>query len=227
LDTARQNAAAGAQFRDQPESSRPPPTDTAFDRLIADLRPQYETWQKDPLVGQPVFDVDEKLAPELLAAQREMLVLLKLHRKLVLTSAGLGPRPRVTSFDRNLGRQVVISTGKQAAPASFDEFARRLSDPGAQPIATLDVDGSVLLSTDTRRLEERLGRAGEYSFARRDDQLVLVRQLASGPVLQGWLESNPKQSAQPLARFALVTSRPQSKSTSGPAVREARRNSGD
>jgi hypothetical protein len=226
-DTARQDAAAGEQFRNQPESPRLPPANTPIDRLIAGHQAEYETWRKEPLIGQPIFDANERLEPALLAAQREMLVLLKLHRKLAIASAGSGPRSRVTSFDRNLGRQVVISSAKPAAPASFDEFVQRLTDPNAQPIATLDVDGSLLLSGDSPRLEELLVPAGEYSLAWRGDQIVLVRQLANGPVLQGWLESNPNQPTRPLAKFALAASRPQSKSGSTPAVREARRNSGD
>jgi hypothetical protein len=220
---AKDDAAAGAQFRNQPGTPRPAPTNTAFDRLIANLQPQYVAWQKDPLAGQPIFEADAKLAPEVLAAEREMLVVLKLHRKLALAAAGTGPRPRVTTFDRNLGRQVVVSAAKPAAPASFEQLVQRLTDTNAKPIATLDVDGSLLISSDTARLEELLGKPGEYSFARRGDQVVLVRQLAGGRALQGWLEANPAQPTRPLAKFELASARPQARSSSAPVVREARR----
>jgi hypothetical protein len=220
---AKDTAAAGAQFRNQPRSPQPPPTDTAFDRLLADLQPQFKAWQKDPLAGQPVFEADAKLAPEVLAAEREMLVVLKLSRKLALASAGSGPRPRVTTFDRNLGRQVVVSAARPAPPASFEQLVQRLSDSSAQPVATLDADGSLLVSTDTVRREALLGRPGEYSFARRGDQIVLVRQLAGGLALQGWLENNPAQPTRPLAKFEVASARPQAKSSSAPVVREARR----
>ena len=223
-EATQRSAAEGGQFRRQPGAGQPAPTNTAFDRLLADLRPQYGAWRNDPLAGQPVFEPDPAASPEILAAQREMLVVLKLQRKLTPQTLAAGPRPRVAAFDPDQGRQVVVSSSGRAAPASIFEFAERLSDPNAGPIATLDVDGRLLLSSDTERIEELLDRPGErYAFANRGEQVVLVRRLEGGSALQGWLERNPNQPARPLARFELIGRQPGSKTQSRPAVQEARR----
>ena len=222
-ETSQQSAADGGQFLRQPGDGQPAPTNSSFDRLITDLRAQYEAWRNDPLAGQPVFEPEPNAVPEILAAQREMLVVLKLQRKLTPQSLAGGPRSRVATFDRDQGRQVVVSSTGRAAPASVFEFAERLSDQNAQPIATLDVDGGLLLSSDTQRIAELLSRPGEsYTFASRGEQVVLVRQLEGGGTLQGWLERNPNQPTRPLARFELVGGHSRSKARSRPAVQEAR-----
>jgi hypothetical protein len=223
-DQARQTAAEGGQFRGLPGDAQPAATDTSFDWLLADLGPQFAAWKQDPLAGQPVFDPDPKLAPELLAAEQEMLVLLKLQRMLAIKSSAGGPRPRVTTFDPKEGRQVVVSnSSRPAPPVDFQDLVRRLSDLAAQPVATLDVDGSLLLSTDKERMDELLHQPGAaYSFAKRGDQLALVRQQPGGTVLQGWLESNPNKAARPVARFEVVNTRSRGNSSARPAVQEAR-----
>jgi hypothetical protein len=204
---AEQEAAAGDQFRVQPGEARPASGHSRFDRLLTELRPRFEAWQKDPLAGQPILEADPSLAPEVSAAQREMLVLLKLQQKLSAPAAG-GPRPRVTAFDREQGRQVVVSRGRPAAPASLDELKKRLTDQGAQPIATRDVDGSLLLGSDAARIDELLHPAGDvYTLAYRGQQQVLVRQLADGTLLHGWLEENAESPARPLAKIEVIQSR--------------------
>jgi hypothetical protein len=153
-----------------------------------------------------------------------MLVVLKLQQKLTAPRHAGGPRPRVTTFDKNQGRQVVVSGGLPAALASFDELAHVLTASEAQPIATLDHDGSLLLSGDTARMEELLHPPGQpYSFARQGERQVLVRQLDGGIQLQGWLEANPQNPARPLAKFEVARSRPAARSNTLPANQEARR----
>lgn len=221
-NAAEQGAIQGDQFRVQQGEARPASGHSRFDRLMSDLRSQFEDWQKDPPAGQPILETDPSLAPDVLAAQREMLVLLKLQRKLAPPATD-GPRPRVTTFDREQGRQVVMRQSTPAAPASVDELARRLSDQGAQPIATRDVDGSLLLSSDARRIDELLHPPGEVcTLAFRGQQQVLVRQLADGTLLQGWLEENSENPARPLAKFELAHSRPAARSSTLPAAKSAR-----
>jgi hypothetical protein len=215
---AQASAARGGQFSPLPGDAQPPPVDTRFDSLLAGLQSEFKAWQDDPLTGQPIFEPESDLSPELLAAEREMLVVLKLQRKLALPVATVGPRTRVTTFDRNQRQQVVSSTRPATVPASFAQIAQRLSDPQEQPVATLDVDGSVLLSSDTERIRQLLGETGQkYSLASRGDQQVLVCNLAGGNQVYGWLEKNPTNPARPLAKFEIVDSRPRSSSRAGPS----------
>jgi hypothetical protein len=219
----QQAAAEGGQFLRQPGDGQPVPTNTSFDQLLAQLKSQYDAWRNDPLAGQPVFEPDQSLSPDLLRAEQEMLVVLKLQRKLSPQSLAGGARSRVATFDRDQGRQILVASAGRTAPASIFEFAERLSDPAAKPVATLDVDGSLLLSSDIERIAELLDRPGErYAFASRGEQVVLVRRLEGGGSLQGWLERNPNQPARPLARFELVNGQSRSKIQSRPTVQDAR-----
>ena len=149
--------------------------------------------------------------------------MLKLQQKLTPQSLAGVPRSRVATFDRDQGRQVIVSSTGRVAPASIFEFTERLSDQDVQPIATLDVDGSLLLSSDTERIEELLDRSGErYAFTKRGEQVVLVRRLEGGGTMQGWLERNPNQPARPLARFEVDRGQSRSKTQTRPVVQEAR-----
>jgi hypothetical protein len=169
------------------------------------------------------LEIDPNLAPEVSAAQREMLVVLKLQQKLSAPPAS-GPRPRVTTFNREQGRQVVTSGGKPVAPASLDELERRLTDRNAQSIATRDVEGGLLLNSDTERIDELLHPPGQPQFfARQGERHVLVRQLDSGTRLQGWLEPDATNPTRTLAKFELVQSRPSARSQTLPTMQEARR----
>lgn len=219
----QQNAAEGGQFRRQPGDGQPAATNTPFDQLLASLKPQYDAWRKEPLTGLPVFERDQNVPAELLAAKQEMLVVLKLQQKMTPRSVARGPRSRVATFDRALGQQVVVASAGRTAPTSIFDFAERLSDPTVPPIATLDVDGSLLLTSDTKRIAELIGQPGErYVFASRGEQVVLVRHLEGGDALQGWLEHNPNQPARPLARFEMIGGNSRSKTQSRPVVQEAR-----
>ena len=194
-----------------------PERDTPIDKLIAELRPQFEAWQSDPLAGQPLFKPEPGLAPDMLAAQREMLVLLKLHHKLAARPPGGGPQPRVTTFDRELGREIATSP-RPAAAASFAEFVQRLNDRCAPVVATLDADGRLLLSSDTERIAELVGQAHErYALASDGRRTVFVRHMASGAILQGWLHDSPDQPARLWRSLKSISARPRSATYSRPA----------
>jgi hypothetical protein len=187
--------------------------------LLADRQNQFEQWQQEPLSGQPVFEPAADLQPELLAAESEMLVLLKLHRRLnaapVSTPQG-ATRTKIVTFDRAKKTAEVAS---RLAPAvkSFAELVSRLTD-SAQPVwATLDIDGGLLLSTDTERLNELLGLAEQrYTIENQAASTVLVRRLDGNQSLRGWLAENPEQKSRPLAKFEVVSLRPKRQAAAAP-----------
>jgi hypothetical protein len=219
-------AARGRNFRIQPGDSQLPATDTAFDRLLADLQPQFEAWKRDPLAAQPLFEPEDSLEPELLAAEREMLVLLKLHRKLAIQARPGRVSPRVAIFDKQQNRQVVLQSGSPNVPATVDALYQRLTDPNAKASATLDVDGRLLLSTDRDRIDELFAlHEQRYLSAQYGNQWILVRRLAGHQTLQGWLEVNPENPARPLAKFELVDGRTRMR-TGGPPGIESAANAG-
>jgi hypothetical protein len=129
----------------------------------------------------------------------------------------------VATFDREKGRQV-IEHGRAAAPTTIFELHRRLTDPNEQVVGTLDADGSVLLSSDSQRIEELLGRAGErYRLSNVGGRWVLARPLEGNRMLTGWLAVNPQNPARPLAKFEVVSFRVKVNEGSRPAVKEARK----
>jgi hypothetical protein len=220
---AEQTAARGGHFQRLPGDELLPPTDTPFDRLATKLGPQLEAWRKDPKMGQPLFEPDPTLPAELLQAEQEMLVVLKLQRKLADRTTPRRPVPRVTTFDRATGRQVVVSTRTAAAPTTMRDLHWRLTDPAAPTIATLDVDGSLLLSSDTQRIEELLGYSGErYAISKTGEYVVAVRRLEGNRLLKGWLADNPDNPGRHLAKFELTDGRTTVKQTARPKAQEAR-----
>jgi len=227
-------AAAGAAFQRFPGSVQLPPTSTKFDELMNGLAGRFAAWKDQPLAGQPVFEPAKDVAPELLAAEREMLVLLKLQQRLMTLGRAIGsadstadrgaPRTKVTTFDRAKGAAAAPFKKETTAP-SFAALAARLSDPAQPAWGTLDVDGSLLVSTDTQRVNELVGGFDQrYTLQRQNDQTALVRRLEGERTLRGWLEENPKDKTRPLAKFEVVDLHGKPKSLrADDKVRQARR----
>jgi hypothetical protein len=221
---AQLQAAQGGAFGRPPGQPAGAPRETAFDQLLDGLGAAYASWKTDRLRQQPVYEPPDDLAPEVVEAQREMLVLLKLARKLAQPPAE-GPQMRV--IDRGIVRTKIITYAapadergsrdvREGVPLTMAEFVTRLTDPRQPPWATLDVDGSLLLAGDTQRLLELLGPSGRHAWERRGGRNVLVRRLDDGRVLRGWLEENPQQRQRPLARFQMVTDRRRSDALAEP-----------
>jgi hypothetical protein len=231
-DAAR-TAAAGGAFTNFPGDAQPARTATAFDNLIASRQGQFEAWQKEPLAGQPVFEPAANAAPELVAAEAEMLVLLKLHQRLtsptpaataVAVNSG-APRTKIITFDKTKG--ATTAPAKQGTQiASFGELAARLTDPSQPVWATLDVDGSLLLSTDVQRVSELLATAEHrYALESTGGNATLVRQLPGNRTLRGSLAENAKQKSRPLAKFEVAGMTRPKREANAPAQppRQARR----
>jgi hypothetical protein len=206
--SAADAAARGGGFRNLPGDPQLPPAGTSFDRLIAGRQEQFQQWQSDPQIGQPVVEPAADATPEVLAAQAEMLVLLKLHRRLSSATAGkqerVGPRVKVVTFKEEPAK--AAAPDSSPAIASFAELAARLRDPSQQVWATLDADGALLLSTDAQRVNQLLANdSPRYRLESSDRGMELVRTLDGGRELRGWLAQSAEHKSRPLAKFESVS----------------------
>ena len=222
--TAIEGAAVGKTFRPFPGDPQPAETGTTVDFLKDSLNEQFVAWKANPQAGEPVFVPTTNATNELVALEREMLVLLKMARRLGLeeqaasaTTEAAGSKS--TSIDRGVAKTKIITfdRAKNAAtsephsvakPAqsqtfSFATLAEKLLN-SPEPWGTLDSDGRILLSTDVARLQQLLGPPETYAFDGSSGRAVLARKLETGKTLRGWLEENPKDKSRPLAKFELV-----------------------
>ncbi|MCU0877826.1 MAG: hypothetical protein MUF06_08595 [Pirellulaceae bacterium] len=180
--------------------------------VLAQLAKQAErevpAWRKDPLRGQPEFKPEAGADPALVAAEREMLVVLKLLRR--LTAAA--PSRTVAKREEQSSRA--------RAGTRIDEFLQQLATGSLPALSTLDADGQLLLSTDRQRMQALLGWNGQkYRAARQMPSGAkatggespmppqLETRLPSGQVLIGWLADNPESPLRPRAKFEVVASR--------------------
>jgi len=201
MQAGQTNAANQLTIPRRGEAQRAAP-EARLEQLLASHRSQFEAWQKDPQAGQPDCKSEANATSEVESAQRDMLVVLKLQRRLSAQRA-TSPSVKVATFDREKGRQAIGPTNPEP-PISLAELAARLRDPSHPALATLDANGSLLLSTDRQRIDRLLGWDGQrYQMARHDDQWVLATRLADGRVLRGYLADNPDKPSRPLAKFAV------------------------
>lgn len=228
---AARTAAEGGAFRNFSGDPQPASTNTPFDGLIAERQSQFEAWQKEPLAGQPKFEPAADTAPELVAAQAEMLVLLKLQQRLAKaaveptrgggTTVNSRGGVKIATFDRAAGTSA--APAKPTALGTFSDLAARLTDPSQPVWATLDVDGSLLLSTDVARVRALLASAEQrYSLESVSGKPALVRRLDGNRVLRGWLAENPEQKTRPLAKFEVVSAVRRAANSAPPTQKQAR-----
>lgn len=207
MHAGRVTAASQSTIRRRGETQQASPA-TQIEHLLSAYRTGFEAWQNDPNAGQPIIPTEAKVAPEVERAQREMLVVLKLQQRLSSERAA-APAVKVATFDREKGRQAVGPVVERA-PLSLAQIAARLGDRSQKTVATIDADGSLLLSTDRQRIDRLLGWDGQrYQLERRDDQWVLAARLADGRILRGYLAANPEKLSRPLAKFSIEDSKNQ------------------
>lgn len=204
---AEEAAAAGAAFASFPGNPQPAPTNTPWDSLLAEHEPEYEAWKANPKSGQPVFEPATGASPELLAAERDMVVVLKLVRRFGgsnETTTKVASGPKIVQFNADQGL-TITRPREQKASLNFSDLADRLLDAEQPEWATLDGDGSLLLSTDRSRLEQLLRpEDGRFSFDRQAGKTALVLKTDVGQTIRGWLDENPDDRSRPLARFQIV-----------------------
>src|SRR5262249_9853048 len=145
-------------------------------------------------------------SPELVAIEREMTLLLKLQRRFAAPASDFYTKTKIVTFDRQKGAVSETSKPPETA-ATFASLAARLVNPEQPVWATLDVDGSLLLSTDHERIAELLGNTqSRYTLEQEAGRTVLVRRVDGFRNIRGWLADNPDDKLRPLAKFEVVKS---------------------
>ena len=177
----------------------------SFEQLLAANRTGFEAWLKDPQAGQPQHQPDPAASPEVRREERDMLLVLKLARRLTNEKTGAAVL-KVATFDRPQA-QPIAHRPPRGEPLPIAELIARLRDPTLPAVATLDTDGQLLLSTESKKIEQLLGWDGQrYSWQRSGDQWKLTTRLADGRTLFGALIDDPQNASRPLAQFSVADS---------------------
>ncbi|WP_254510748.1 hypothetical protein [Anatilimnocola floriformis] len=172
------------------------------DQFFTSLANDYAAWQKEPLARQPLYVAAKDTSPELEQLQREMVLVLKLQRR---TSPQLKSnfRTKVVAY-----QQAPKFVGEQKTTLSVADprdVYRELTDRAEGPWATRDVDGSLLLSSNTDRLEQLFGDNGQrFKRVRQDDSWRLASKLPDGRMMTAWLEENKQNPSRPNVKFDFI-----------------------
>jgi hypothetical protein len=177
----------------------------SFEQLLAANRAGFEAWLRDPQTGQPQYRPDPAASPEVRRAERDMLLVLKLARR--LTNEKTGPAAlKVVAFDKPQA-QPIAPVSPRSEPLPIAELIARLRDPTLTTLATLDADGQLLLSTDREQIEQLLGWNDQrYQWQHTGDQWMLTTRLADGRTLFGALVDDPQNASRPVAQFSVAES---------------------
>ena len=181
---------------------QPPMADKQGDQFFTSLKNEYAAWQKEPLAGQPLYTAASDLPPETEQLQREMALVLKLQRRFMPATKS-SFRTKVIAFQQE--PKFVGGTKTQLSVADPRDVYRELTDRAEGPWATRDADGSLLLSSNTQRLEELFGDNGQrFQRIRQDDRWLLAAKLPDGRLMTACLEENKDRPSRPLVRFDFV-----------------------
>jgi len=185
----------------------PPETGLPLKQLTTGPAVQQELseWLADRDIGQPIVETSPGEMP-LDERQREMVLILKLARRFA-QPAVVPIQPEIHEFgaDRTT---TWVPEPPPAQPPSVSALYQRLSDAELPRWATIDTDGSLLLSRDRRRMAEVFANPNRrYRTYLRDGQTVLEAAFATGDVFEAWLEENPDNPKRPIAHVQRVPAR--------------------
>lgn len=197
----------------RPELHRP----TAVDALTSKrpLAGQVSEWLKDPEVDQPrVTGVDENNPCEVRRAW-EMATVLKLARRFPAVPE-TKVQPRIIG-PATEGGFTDFTPKEKETPPSMEALYRRLTSSETGDWATIDADGSVLLSSDRQRLAQLCGlNDNRYRVTMHDGALMLTETVGHNIVLQGHLEEDTEDARRPFARFGVFAIGGEPKSQTAP-----------
>ncbi len=177
-----------------------------YERAVNELADKnavgFETWLKDPEMGQPVFEPLPGADREMVALQKQMTTVLKLGRRFSSTTRAASA-VRVASFDPDRREAVAEEASPQVR--TLDGLYRDLTDPKQPEWATIGPDGKLLFSTETRRIRELLAiDSDRFRASTREGHWTLSAAAGYRSRIQGWLEENEKDPSRPLAKFAMT-----------------------
>jgi hypothetical protein len=165
-----------------------------------DVREKADQWLADPRAGQPVLKPLANDEPPL-EHHRDMVLILKLIERFG-PQAGSSARPKVQEFRAGAQVTVTPTTTRGAATTSLATLHRRLVD--LPRWATVDVDGTLLVSTDRERLDDLFAVSRSdvrYRTYQDAGRTVLEATFSeTGEVAEAWLEENADDPTRPIAR---------------------------
>ncbi len=178
----------------------------ALDRLRKrpDIQAAYRAWTQNPNHQLPNFQPNPTFSQPLQRRQQEMVLILKLLRRF-----------------QGASTNTIAFTGQQLAPPSdtnpawelstlnddltaLERLYARLTDNNAPSWATRDINGTLLLSHQKQRIDMLFAMPeGRYQVIRHNGRFILLNQWKADFVLAGWLEENPRQPGQPIAKVEI------------------------
>lgn len=174
------------------------------DDLAAATEAEFNAWQRDPLIGQPIFLPPADAVPKQVELQRQLVFVLKLLRRFPEETVAK-TRMKVHEFGAQPEPNATAAATKSAQPVDLEKLWTRLTGPAAEPWATLDPDGKLLLSMERERLGQLLRLEGrDFKAERQGDRTSVAVQLDQHTSLRGWLEDNRENPRRPLARFETI-----------------------
>lgn len=181
---------------------QPPIASGRGDQFFVSLENDYAKWQQEPLAGQPSYRPAEGISPETEQLQREMALVLKLQKRFSAVTKAT-QRTKVVTYKKEttyIGGAQKVALGVADPRDVYNDLTR-----SEEPWATRDADGSLLLSTNTRRLEELFGDDGRrFTRIRRGEKWVLSFKLDNKQAMIAWLEENPESPARPEVKFDTI-----------------------
>jgi len=186
-------------------AARPPQDPVDIERLAGTVLQNgaVSEWLADPNVGQPIVASEPKDLP-LDERHREMVLILKLAQRFGRDAA---TTTTTTTKVYEQGVQLAEESPAKTDVPDLPRLYRQLSD---QPRwATIDTDGSLLLSSDKDRLASIFERNDlAYRTERQGDRWALEATFPTGEVYQAWLEANPDRPRRTIARIRLKPAEP-------------------
>ena len=170
-----------------------------MDRLIQaeTVRRDISHWLEDPNVGQPIVRTIPAQMP-FDERHREMVLILKRAHRFPATSDSV-PSPRGYEFSREDGEAKMLPISQRAAHFDVTRLHQRLTDSSHTPWATIDTDGSLLMSADRQRLDRVFNRGDRrYRTYDREGCTVLEVTFESGEVFEAWIDPNERSSERPI-----------------------------
>ena len=176
-----------------------------LERLTADSTGTQgmTNWLADRHVGQPIPRPEPK---DMTLDERHdrMILILKLARRFA-SPPGRSIRPTVTEFAD--GRATtLVSTPPKETPMTPIALYRKLAE--LPRWATIDTDGTLLISDNRQRLAEIFAVSDQntrYRTFRADGHTVLeAAYLDTGDTIEAWLEEDPDNPKRPIGRIRRV-----------------------
>ncbi len=181
----------------------PEASNTPVDRLLANprMKAAYTRWVQDPEFGRPVYRPAQGLGPERLQREQEMVLLLKLAARY---GKQVSARKSNWSDPQEGGDKTGETSSENDFPLGDLETLYQFLTHSKHRWATIDIDDSLMLSTDRRRIETLFANhQSRYRMVRYQGRQAIASSWDSHKTLIAWLQHNPENASRPIAQVVL------------------------